>query len=618
MKTTSPKIFVFALCFVALFTLLCVRLIDVQYFHGETYVKKAENNRFFTQVVPAERGKFLDRYGDALVWNTQKYYKISEPTALFETRTPLNRDDALRVMSSTESASIVTDTERQYRFPLPLSQTLGYVGNVTAEDLQRDATLDINQEVGKSGLEKTFDKQLRGVNGEAVFEVDALGQKQRKIEQTDPQAGADLRTSIDPYLSSFALSALGDQHGSVLITDAQTGEVLTLVSNPTFDPNLLSRSFAEKDKEAARREQVQQLFSDPRQLFFNRAISAVYPPGSIFKIVTALAGLENGKINESTQVVDEGQLKVGDYVYGNWYFRQYGRVEGAIGVVRALARSNDIFFYKVAEWVGPDALATMARMVSFGQKTGIELPAEARGLVPDPAWKTQVKDEKWFLGDTYHYGIGQGDLLTSPVQVAQMTQAIANHGTLCQLSLVDSASDQTQKKCRDISANQANIEMVLRGMLGVCSQGGTAFPLFPYNLKNSHPDENIQQNIDHGAIVCKTGTAEFGAANEKGYRKTHGWLTSIVGLPSFEEGTGAEATSASTASESALVVPNVSDQISGANQLHQKWRAAVGAHGFPRRVTITVMVESDDQNPYKEGSADAGPIAKNILAWMME
>jgi hypothetical protein len=243
-------------------------------------------------------------------------------------------------------------------------------------------------------------------------------------------------------------------------------------------------------------------------------------------------------------------------------------------------------------------------MLGFGAKTGIDLPGEVSGLVPDPDWKLRVKNEKWFLGDTYHYGIGQGDLLITPLQAAQMTQAISNNGTLCQLSVVHT----DKRNCRDVNIKQENLKTVLDGMLGACSRGGTAFPFFPYNELHVKPNQDIDTNIQDGAILCKTGTAEFGEANEKGYRKTHGVFTSIIGLPDFKNESNGLTTP--VASSSAQLAPDL-------QTLYQKWRSKVAGTGFPRRVTITIFVESDDQNPYKEGSKDGGPIVKTLLYWML-
>jgi len=620
-RTVNIRFLIFVFLFFLTFSVLGLRLVDLQLVHGQTYLKQADENRFYTQTLAARRGSLLDRYGEPLVWNIQKYYRALTPSALFTQREPITREEALRLLSSSasESAHVVSDTERLYRYPSSLAHVLGYVGEVTAEDLERQDDVRLNQHIGKAGLELIHERELRGIDGKVIFEVDALGQRLRQIGKEDAQPGQDIQTTLDPYLNEVASRTLSGIRGTIIITDAQTGQVIALSSQPSFDPNILSQSFADPEQEKLRKQKVQDFFQDPQKVFFNRAIAGAYPPGSIFKLVTALAGLEEKKIDASTQVVDEGVLKVGEFQYGNWYFRQFGRAEGSIGLVRALARSNDIYFYKVAEWTGPNQLATMAKVFGLGEKTGIGLPAEARGLVPTTDWKEQARGERWFLGNTYHYGIGQGDVLTSPVQIAQLTQALANNGKLCKLSLVS----QSENECRELGIKTENLRLVDEGMIEACSSTGTAFPFFPYNATRLSSSGDTEESLRNGAAACKTGTAEFGGADEQGYRKTHGWFTLIVQPQLTKE--GGESAPAQEATPSAvlddklnelaslpLAVPSLSE-----GELYQKWREKVSQRGFPERITITVLVESDDINKFREGSKDGGPIAKKLVDWMM-
>ncbi len=578
-----------------LFSLLYLRLGHIQLLQGATFQKQADQNRFFEQVLPAGRGLITDRYGEPLVWNIQQYFQVSDPTILFPVTTPISRQEAIRLIASQGASAVITRPERLYRYPESLAHILGYVGEVTAEDLQNNSNLKPGMVIGKSGLELVNQDKLRGQEGKIVYEVDALGKKQRQVQIKLATAGQDVSTTLDPYLSELIYRRLGNVQGAVIMTDLSTGKVIGLVSRPSFDPNAFSK------------EDIQQLFADPRNVFFNRAVSGTYPPGSIFKLMTALAGLEHNKVDEHTQVVDQGVLKVGEYEFGNWYFRQYGRVEGAIGLRRAISRSNDIFFYKVAEWVGPDGLAEFARTFGFGSKTGIELPAEARGLIPDHLWKEKVKGEQWFLGDTYHFGIGQGDVLTSPLQIAQMTQAIGNNGMLCPLSVLRSSS----LECRQLGLVAEHLEMVRGGMMDACSSGGTAFPFFSYNQTRTDPTQSSEVSLSQGAVACKTGTAEFGAADAQGHRRTHGWFTMFVSLPERVTSKNGETHLQTTLQVPSGPLEQVDDQ-----QLHQFWQERVHQFGFPSRIGITVLVESDDTVPYREGSRDAAPIARQVIDWM--
>jgi penicillin-binding protein 2 len=223
----------------------------------------------------------------------------------------------------------------------------------------------------------------------------------------------------------------------------------------------------------------------------------------VFKPVTAYAGLEEGKITSTTEFVDTGELKVGIYRYGNWYFDQYGRTEGSINLAKALARSNDIFFYKVGEEVGVEKLVSWARKFGLGEPTGIELPGERAGLVPDRLWKERATGEKWFLGNTYHMSIGQGDLLVTPLQVARMTLGVVS-GRLCDVSILKNSDI----KCQDLGLKAEDVLTVREGLKGVCATGGTAFPFF-----NFEP-----------WVLCKTGTAQHSGQKTK-EDLPHAWMT---------------------------------------------------------------------------------------------
>ena len=619
----------------ALFSVLFLRLGDIQLVNGSAFQEQADENRFFRKILPAQRGLILDRYGDPLVWNIQQYFQVSDPKVLFPIISPVTRDDALKLIASGGAEAVVTRPQRLYRFPASISHVVGYVGEVTAEDLQKTPELKPGMVIGKAGIEFQYQNRLQGKEGIVTYEVNALGKKQRQVKVQQPVPGEDLGTTLDPYLSEYVSRQMGDVLGTAIITDATTGKVLALTSKPSFDSNAFSQVSQDPQKEVDRKKQIQQLFLDPRNLFFNRAISGAYPPGSVFKLMTALAGLEDKRIDEKTEVVDAGTLKVGEFEFGNWYFRQYGRVEGAINLSRAISRSNDIYFYKVAEWLGPNELAQFSRMFGFGTRTGIELPAEARGLVPDPDWKEKVKGEKWYLGNTYHFGIGQGDMLTTPVQVAQMTQALANGGLLCPLSvLAENSTDGNVLIGNNPECNQAGVSTdhwntVLEGMIGACSTGGTAYPFFSYNAVKYDSQRSPEVNFANGAVACKTGTAEFGGEDEKGHRRTHGWITVMATFPELRPGssvnsattlsaiarTALSATPSAQAEQATPLKMKTVAQLSD-DELHQAWSTKAEQLGFPSKVTITVLIESDEKVPYREGSTDAGPIARKVVDFL--
>lgn len=595
------KFLLFFVALLTIFSLLIVRLIDVELIKGKEYFVLAEENRYFIKKNPAERAIFLDRYDQPLVENEKQYFHYLQSEQLYSDKTFITREEALPLLAS-DSASIGHEFTRIYPHKESLSSVLGYLSPVTEKDLQKNPSLPLSARVGSLGLEQFFDRNLQTQASLMKFETNALGQKQRLIEETPAIYGQNIKTSLDLYLSEVAYKAMSGKKGAVIIMDASNGELLVLISSPSFDANVFEEHFINSLYKRSTQDslaKIKNYLNDENQVFFNRSVNGSYPPGSVFKLITALAALEEGAINENTVVDDQGTLKVGDYEYANWYFTQYGRVEGVVDVKKALARSNDIFFYKAAEWLGPTKLAEYARLFGFGNQTGLQSNQEASGLVPDPKWKETEKGENWYLGNTYHFGIGQGDLLVTPLQIASMTQAIANHGTLCRSSLLP----MTQQSCRDLSVDEKNLEIVLSGMLGACSQGGTAYPLFPYNSALATIlDGNLSdsEKINRGMIACKTGTAEFGAADERGYRQTHAWTTAIVGID--QEKILASLDQGSSAEES---LPN-----------RAKWLALVKEHGFPEKLVITVLVESSSDKIYSEGSQDAAPVIAQILEWM--
>ncbi|MCA9369960.1 MAG: hypothetical protein H6774_02560 [Pseudomonadales bacterium] len=580
-----------------------LRLFDVQIIRGEQFAHLAEQNRVFTAPVPAERGVFFDRYGDFLVYNSPEYFLLDNPTQAYSQVTPVSRDQALAVMA-TDSARVSYKPSRVYTFPTVLSHVVGWASSVTAEELQQNPSLSVRSVVGKTGLERFFERNLQGQEGSRQYEVNALGQHERLLATTLGSPGQSLTTTIDPYLSTMLARSLGEQKGAAVVFDAATGAVLALVSTPGFDANLFSHTPLDMAEKQQRAQALQSVVRDERNPMFNRAVGGAYPPGSVFKLVTAATGLENGSFNTQTSVIDTGVLEVGQYSFANWFYTQYGGTDGEVSVVRALARSNDIFFYKAAEWIGPDGLAQGARLLGLGAPTGIELLGESAGLVPDPQWKEEVVGEKWFLGNTYHFGIGQADLLVTPLQVAQYTQVFANQGLLCHPHLIQ--YEDAQSTCSEVGLSSETIDTVLEGMIDACSDGGTAYPFFPINAA-VEASGSARERIRSGAVACKTGTAEFGGVDENGYRSTHGWFTAILDTRPL--------LSQTTAPVQALR-PSAVTEVSSSAELYTAWREKIDRAALPEKLVMVVLVESDEEQPYKEGSRDAAPVVKDIVDWM--
>ncbi|MFZ1721004.1 MAG: penicillin-binding transpeptidase domain-containing protein, partial [Microgenomates group bacterium] len=328
----------------SLFSLLVLRMADLQLLHGASYRAQANANRIFTVTIPAERGVFTDVFNEPLVYNSRRYYSLENSAKVYSDRVRITREDALQRMAS-DAGSVTYDVERTYRYPEATAHVLGYTGPVSATDLTADRTLKLSDSIGKMGLEAVLNDKLRGESGRQEYEINALGNVQRLVSTQPGRPGQSVSTSIDPFLSQIAYDALEENQGAVVILDGDTGGVLSMVSKPSFNASVMSSTEVGEEDERARRQKVAEYISHPQKLFFNRAISGAYPPGSVFKIVTALAGLETGAVTATTTVRDEGILEVGEYSYANWYYTQYGRTEGDVALQRALARSNDIYFY---------------------------------------------------------------------------------------------------------------------------------------------------------------------------------------------------------------------------------------------------------------------------------
>ncbi|HOX95800.1 MAG TPA: penicillin-binding transpeptidase domain-containing protein [Candidatus Woesebacteria bacterium] len=377
---------------------------------------------------------------------------------------------------------------------------VGYMG----KSLEEGADPDIL--VGRVGLESSFQEKLAGKYGEKLIEETAQGTKKTEITRKEPVAGENIQTNLDWEVQKAAYLALkstltsNGKSGAVVVMTVD-GKVLGLVSAPSYDPNLFINGGSRSDFGGEFKDVNDLLGDNEKKPLFNRAVSGDFAPGSVFKLVPALAALEEKKISKDTLIQDSGEIVIGNYRFGNWLLDKYGQTEGQINVVKAIARSNDIFFYKTGELLGVDNLVSWSKKLGLGETTGIDLPGESGGFVPTPYWREKTFGEKWFLGNTYHLSIGQGDLMTTPLQINRMTAAVVS-GLSCAPRLVGTAT------CMDIKINENNRKTVLEGMMAACSKGGTAFPLYDYG----------------GQIYCKTGTAQKGGEDTL----PNAWLSMVI------------------------------------------------------------------------------------------
>src|SRR3989344_3564596 len=428
-KTYSIRNYLPLLILVAGVTLIFGRLFFLQVVKGADYRVLSDSNRTKTIEIHAPRGIIFDRNQTPLVFNVPGFRQtINGETKL------IDKDRALELISK-DNINLEIDSLRNYPFKDVLSHVLGYTGQISSVELQEDVFSNYNAGdlIGKIGIEKQYESLLKGINGKELVEIDSMGKSIRKLRQTDPNPGQNITLTLDIALQKASFDATSEVKKGAVIVANPKGEILALVSRPSFDPNLFTMGYAMQNSKAL----VAEILTDSdNQPLLNRAISGTYPPGSTFKLITAGAGLEKKIIDEDFAVEDTGILRVGDFSFSNWYFTQYGKKDGEVNVVKGIARSNDIFFYKLGEMVGVDSLSEYAYKFGLGQKLGIDLGGEEMGLVPTRKWKKETIGEDWYLGDTYHYGIGQGFLLVTPLQVNAWTQVIANGGSLYQPRLI--------------------------------------------------------------------------------------------------------------------------------------------------------------------------------------
>lgn len=448
------------------FGVLLATVLKINVIQGRYYRDLAIDNKIAKAVVPADRGLILDRKG--------------------------------RIMA--QNIEIDGVKKRQYPYGESSSIVTGYVGLVNEEELKsgKCGRKLLNQSVvGRSGVEYSMDCELMGEDGLKMVEVDALGKNNRELGQKDPIKGKDINLSIDAFWQDKVYQLVKGRKVAVIISDPNSGKILVMVSSPGYDANSFTYNY---DKDT-----IKSYLNDQEALpLLNRVIGARFHPGSVFKPIEALGALEDGTIDANSTFEDTGVIKIGDYSFNNWLWTKRGASDGMVDVVKALKRSNDIFFYKLGEAMGVDRIKYWAVKFGLGETSGVELPGETNGLVPDDQWKRENKGERWYLGDTYHLAIGQGDLSVTPLQINQATNIVASHGQKCRMSILK----DREVECETIKSKDKNWDLVISGMKAACKSGGTAWPLF--NFKTT--------------IACKTGTAELG----DGSNDTHAWLTAFA------------------------------------------------------------------------------------------
>jgi len=490
---------VFSILLVFVFVVLWARLWELQIFKGKTNRILADSNRIQRKIIEAPRGLILDRHGEILAKN-EPVYEIKDEAS---SKKVIARDEALILQAESPDTIVEIKQKRLYPFRDLFAHLIGYVGEISEKELKEEK-LDLKgygpgSLVGRAGVESQYEELLKGREGSELVEVNTVGKVIRHMGQILPKTGKILTLAIDKNLQEIAGREMEGKKGAVVALDPRNGEILVFYSSPSYDPNLFL-----KDSDQA--ELLKIIHDQNNNPLLNRVIAGSYPPGSTFKIVTAVAGLEEGAINANSLIKDTGIIRYGNFSFTNWYYTSYGKTEGEVDIVKALARSTDTFFYKLGEMVGIEKLNYWAQRFNIGQKTGIDLPGEIEGFMATPEWKKQNRNEDWFLGNTYHISIGQGDLSLTPLQVAALTSAVASEGKICQPRILKIGAENTPygANCRNIDIKKQTLELVKKGMIAACSSGGTGFPFFDFKPQ----------------VACKTGTAETGDG-----KTTHAWFT---------------------------------------------------------------------------------------------
>ncbi len=446
------------------FLLLLFHLFRLQVWQYDTYRKLADNNRIRLVEMEAPRGIITDRKGRVVADSIPVYVLAAVAEDMEKDRVgELRRLALLLGRDATEMAdrfaeakkrrfqpvtvipgltgeevarfelekdlfpglSIQVVPRRWYPYGTVLAHVLGYVGEVSADALKagKYPGAEAGDMVGQGGLELAYDATLRGKDGGRQVEVDARGREIAFLGIEEPLPGARMTLTIDLDVQLALEEALGGA-GAGVVLDARSGEVLALASHPAFDPNEFAAGIT--------RLRWRELAEDPRHPLQNRAVSGVYPPGSTFKPVTALAGLMAGTLTEEGAITCTGGLPFGKRVFRCWKGGGHGR----ISLHRSLVESCDVYYYLAGDRAGIDAIARWGGALGLGRRTGIDLPGEAAGLLPSQAWKRTARKEAWFPGETLSVAIGQGYVLVTPLQLASLYQTLATHGRALRPHLV--------------------------------------------------------------------------------------------------------------------------------------------------------------------------------------
>ena len=512
-------------------SILSVGLFHAQVLRGGYYRNLSEHNRIRLVPLEAARGHVFDSQGRLLATNRASYHLVATPEDVTPDVYPelakllnISQKEVRKRMSAEREypfapvvlagdiskellfkieelrpelagISVQTETIRSYPYGPVASHLIGYLGKINPHEYKTKdrERFGLNSLVGRAGVEKVFDTRLRGWRGGKQVEVNARGERVRIVAEKSPIPGEDITLSVDLEFEKKLMSLIEGKKATIAFLDLKTNELLALVSSPAFNPNV----FVSPQGTGERLE----FLKDTDSPLLDRGVGASYPPGSIFKLVTALAALETGKITPQTTFHCPGyfRLKRGSRRFKCW--QEHGH--GDMDLYRAIERSCNVYFYNVGRLIGPDTLAHYARELGLGQSLQLELTNLAPGLVPDSTWKKARFKDKWYPGETLSFAVGQSYLLVSPLQVLRLTAMLAKKGEWVEPRLVRDPVSLTPEKKR-IAISEKNIKVLRQGMLKVVqSDFGTG----------------QLARVDFDQLAAKTGTAQAPP------KQPHAWMT---------------------------------------------------------------------------------------------
>lgn len=539
----SGRLKVISYLIVMVIVILIARMGYLQVYEGEYYASQADGNRIRIVPAVAPRGIMYDRKGNMLVRNhsgfTVSLLPLTEPISdavikrlvtlldVPESKIKEKIDahvgfDPIRIKTDVGPEIISIISEQKDLYPgvvievLPIREYLynsqgvhvyGYVSEISDEELEKKKAdgYKSGDVIGKFGLERIYDKTLRGENGGEQVEVDVAGKPVKVLGKKDPVPGNDLHLTIDQELQAaaeqavdYVLPQVGARAAAVVVMNPQNGEVLAMVSRPAFNPNLFVRGISSKD--------WNQINNDPNYPMDNKAISGEYPPGSTFKIVTGLAALDAGKVTPGEMIFDSGK---------HWLVPKGnagGEALGWLNFEQAMAHSDNVYFYEMGNRLGVDGIEKYSRMFGLGKKTGINLPFEAEGLVASEKYKRDNFNEDWYLAETFDAAIGQGFNLVTPLQAAMVMGEIAANGKCYKPHLVSKIVSPNGEVIQEfkpelvhqLDVSQDNIALVQRGLKGVTQYGTAAsvFAGFPIPIAGKTGTAENPHGRDHGWFVA--------------------------------------------------------------------------------------------------------------------